>query len=99
MSAPDGGVRRTTTIVNHRGMHARAAARFAKVAGRFDAAVMVATNAHEVSGLSIMGLLMLAATKGSKLDITATGADAEAAVAALVQLIENGFEEEDFPGY
>ena len=99
MSAPAGQVRRSVAVVNHRGLHARAAARLAKVAGRFDADVTVGTGTQQVSALSIMGLLMLAAAKGTTLDIAAAGADAGAAAAALVRLVENGFEEEDFPGY
>ena len=99
MNGASGVKRCKATIVNQRGLHARAAARLAKVAGRFDAEIMVATGSHTVSALSIMGLLMLGATKGVEIEIRANGADAEAAIDTLVRLIANGFEEEDFPGY
>ena len=95
MRAPDGTARRTATVVNERGLHARAAARFVKLAARFQAEITVATRHHEVSAHSLMGLLMLAATVGTELSIAATGADAEAAASALADLVENGFEEND----
>ena len=98
MSADPGEIRRATTIVNQRGLHARAAARLAKVAERFESVVHVAGKGETVSALSIMGMLMLAAAKGTPIEIRASGIDAEAAVAAIILLIENGFEEEDFPG-
>ncbi len=99
MTPSPGEVKNTATIVNQRGLHARAAARLAKVAGRFEAEITIATQAHTVTALSIMGLLMLGAAKGTEIEITARGADADDALAALVQLVGNGFEEEDFPGY
>lgn len=92
-SAAAGTVRRTATIVNQRGLHARAAARFVKVAAGFSADISVAKNGTEVSGLSIMGLMMLAAGPGTEIEIRASGADAEAAIAALDALIANGFDE------
>jgi len=87
-------LRRTVTIVNQRGLHARAAARFVKVAAGFNAQITVAKNGTEVSGLSIMGLMMLAAGPGTRIEIRATGADAEVALATLAALIANGFDEE-----
>jgi len=87
-------VRRIVTIRNERGLHARAAARFVKLAARFDAEVSVAKDGAVVSGLSIMGLMMLAAGPGSAIEIRATGADAEEAIAALDHLIANKFHEE-----
>jgi phosphocarrier protein len=98
MSADHGEFRRATTIVNQRGLHARAAARIAKVAECFDSAVVVSSKGETVSALSIMGMLMLAAAKGTPIEIRASGIDAAAAVSAIIQLIESGFEEEDFPG-
>jgi len=86
-------VHRTVTIVNERGLHARAAARFVKVAAGFKADVTVAKNGTQVSGLSIMGLMMLAAGPGTKIQIRASGAEAEAAIAALETLIAGGFDE------
>jgi phosphocarrier protein len=86
--------RRLATICNQRGLHARAAARFVKTAGQFDAEVWVRKNGAEVSGRSIMGLMMLAAAPGSVVELTATGHQAEAAVAALAHLIECKFDED-----
>lgn len=90
-------VRRRVEIVNERGLHARAAAKFAKTAGAFKARIMVTKGEYTVSALSIMGLMMLAAAPGSALDIEATGPDAAAAVAALAALVANRFEEDETP--
>lgn len=98
MNDAPGDVRREVTIVNQRGLHARASARLAKIAGRYEARLILSTHSHEVSALSIMGMLMLAATTGTRMVVRGQGADAEQAVAAIAQMIENGFEEEDFPG-
>jgi phosphocarrier protein HPr len=87
-------IRRTATICNQRGLHARAAARFVKIAGQFDAEVRVRKNGTEVSGRSIMGLMMLAAAPGTVIELSGSGAEAEPAVAALVQLIECKFDED-----
>jgi|SRR5215469_10423493 len=86
-------VRCKAVICNQRGLHARAAARFVKVAFEFDAEVTVAKNGTTVSGRSIMGLMMLAAGPGTELDISATGPDAARAVAALAALVSSGFDE------
>jgi phosphocarrier protein HPr len=87
-------VRRSVTICNKRGLHARAAARFVKLAYEFNAEVMVAKNGTSVSGRSIMGLMMLAAGPGTAIELRATGPEAERAVAALAELICGGFNEE-----
>jgi phosphocarrier protein HPr len=92
--APGAVVRRVATICNQRGLHARAAARFVKMAVQFDAEVTVRKNGTPVSGRSIMGLMMLAAAPGTAIELTATGPDAEAAVAALANLIECKFDED-----
>ena len=92
----DGGgsaVRRTVTICNRRGLHARAAAKFVKLAEQFEAEVTVNKNDASVSGVSIMGLMMLAAAAGSAIEICAQGLEAEAAVEALAHLVESGFDE------
>ncbi len=81
-------------IVNERGLHARAAAKFVRLAGQFDAEVTVEHDGTDVSGVSIMGLLMLGAGRGSAIDIRARGPQASAAVAALVRLVEEGFGED-----
>jgi phosphocarrier protein len=85
---------KTVTIVNQRGLHARAAAKFVKLAAEYEAEILVERNGSEVGGQSIMGLMMLAAGPGSTIDIAATGAQAEAALAALVSLVERGFDED-----
>jgi phosphocarrier protein len=87
-------IRRTVTIRNKRGLHARAAARFVKLAWQFDAEVMVAKNGAAVSGRSIMGLMMLAAGPGTAVELRAHGPEAERAVVALADLISGGFDEE-----
>jgi phosphocarrier protein HPr len=89
-----GVVCRIATICNQRGLHARAAARFVKTAALFDAEVRVRKNGTEVSGRSIMGLMMLAAAPGTIVELAATGAQAEAAVTALAALIECKFDED-----
>ncbi len=74
-------------------MHARAAARFVKLAFEFQAEIMVAKNGTTVSGRSIMGLMMLAAGPGTEIELRATGDDAASAVEALSALICGGFDE------
>jgi len=83
----------TVVIVNRRGLHARAAAKFVKVAEQFVANVEVAKDDMVVPGTSIMGLMVLAAATGAELEIRARGREAKAAVAALVALVERGFDE------
>ncbi|HVA14648.1 MAG TPA: HPr family phosphocarrier protein [Stellaceae bacterium] len=85
--------RRKAVICNRRGLHARAAAKFVKLAFEFDAEVIVAKGESAVSGRSIMGLMMLAAGPGTEIDLAATGPDAERAVDALAALIAGGFDE------
>ena len=77
-----------------RGLHARAAAKFVKLAETFNAEITVAKNGTSVSGVSIMGLMMLAAGPGTSIEVRATGAQAEAAVEALSALVAGGFDEE-----
>ncbi len=84
---------RRVTIVNAKGLHARAAARFAKLAAEFDARVTVSRGGQTVTALSIMGLMMLAAATGSTIDLRAEGPDAAAALDALGALVERGFDE------
>lgn len=83
------------TMVNRRGLHARAAAKFVQTASAFDADITVAKDGHTVDGRSIMGLLMLAGVRGSAISVTATGPEAHAAVEALALLVTNGFGESD----
>jgi phosphocarrier protein HPr len=82
------------TVVNQLGMHARAAAKFVHLAGRFDAKVKVARERREMDGKSIMGILLLAAARGSTITISAEGSDERDAVDALVALVRSGFGED-----
>jgi phosphocarrier protein len=84
---------RRVKIVNRRGLHARAAAKFVRIAEQFRADIKVANGGISVPGTSIMGLMMLAATTGSTLELTAIGEDAERALDELEQLVAEGFEE------
>ena len=86
---------RTVEIVNKRGLHARASAKFVKAAAAFDAEVRVSKDGQTVDARSIMGLMMLAAGPGSCIDIEAEGAEAEAAVAALEALVTARFDEDE----
>jgi len=84
----------TVTIVNRRGLHARASARFVTLASTFDAVVTVEKDGSSVTGTSIMGLMMLAAATGDTVEIAATGAQADEALTALVTLVETKFGED-----
>jgi phosphocarrier protein HPr len=85
---------RSVTVVNQLGMHARAAAKFVHLATRFESRVRVARDGREMDGKSIMGILLLAAARGSTIAISADGADECADVEALVALVEGGFGED-----
>lgn len=85
--------RSAITILNPLGLHARAAARFVHAASSFACRIRVGRGGREVDGKSIMGLLLLAASRGSEIIISADGPDEEAAVAALCALIERGLDE------
>jgi phosphocarrier protein len=84
----------TVEILNERGLHARASAKFVKLASEFDAEVTVSRDEQRVDARSIMGLMMLAAGPGCRIDIVAEGPDAKAAVEALADLIAGRFDEE-----
>ena len=84
----------TVTICNQRGLHARAAAKFVKLAALYDAEVEVERNDMIVSGQSIMGLMMLGAGKGSTITVEAEGWDAREALDGVAGLIEAGFHED-----
>jgi phosphocarrier protein len=88
-------VSRPAAIANRRGLHARAAAKFVKLAGQFKAQLLVSNRGTEVSGLSIMGLMMLAAAPGCTIEIRGNGEDAVQAVESLVALVDAKFDEED----
>jgi phosphocarrier protein HPr len=85
---------RTVTVVNQLGMHARAAARFVHLAARFQAHIRVARDSREMDGKSIMGILLLAAARGSAITISAEGSDERDAVEALATLVQSGFGED-----
>ena len=85
---------RTVTIVNKRGLHARAAAKFVTVAERFGASVDVIRDGQSVPARSIMGLMMLGAGRGATLELRAEGWDAKEALDALAALVEAGFDEQ-----
>jgi phosphocarrier protein HPr len=80
-------------VVNQRGLHARPAARFVRTAERFDARIEVTRDDLTVPGTSILGLMMLAASCGSELELRAHGPEAEPALAALLALIARGFDD------
>jgi phosphocarrier protein len=88
-----GALIRTATIVNPRGLHARAAAKLAKLAAGFQAEIVVTRHDQSVSARSIMGLLTLGAAMGAEVTLSATGPDAAAAIEAAVKLIAGGFGE------
>lgn len=84
----------TVDIVNQRGLHARASAKFVELAERFDADIHVSKDGESAQATSIMGLMMLGAGLGSQVTLSGNGADAEAAIAALAALIGDKFGEE-----
>ena len=84
---------RSVTVINQLGMHARAAAKFVHLAGRFQSRIVVSRQARAMDGKSIMGLLLLAAARGSVVTIAADGTDEQAAVDALADLVVSGFGE------
>jgi phosphocarrier protein len=86
-------VARSVTVVNHLGLHARAAAKFVHLATRFQSHVTVGREGTLMDGKSIMGILLLAAARGTTLVIQAQGPDEQDAVSALSQLVEAGFGE------
>ena len=83
----------TTTIVNKLGLHARAAAKFVTQASMFESDIHVKRNSQNVNGKSIMGVMMLAAAKGSDIELIIDGADEKQAMQSLIELIENRFGE------
>ncbi len=91
---PKYNLKRRSTIRNQRGLHARAAARFAKLAGTFNAEIAVSRSGQTVSGVSIMGLMMLAASINCEIEIFAAGPEAAQALDALCLLIDDKFEED-----
>ena len=84
---------RSVTVVNQLGLHARAAARFVQLAARFESRIRVGRDSKVMDGKSIMGILLLAASRGTTLTVVADGPDEARAVDALVDLVASGFDE------
>ncbi|OQW56099.1 MAG: serine kinase [Proteobacteria bacterium SG_bin9] len=101
MSSPDasssasGAVTREIPVINKRGLHARASAKFVQMVEKFDADVKVTRNGETVGGTSIMGLMMLAAGIGTSITVSATGNQAQDVVDALATLMGNKFNEDE----
>jgi phosphocarrier protein HPr len=93
-SSSAAAVSREIPIINKRGLHARASAKFVQMVERFNAEVTVTRNGESVGGTSIMGLMMLSAGPGTTIMVSATGPEAEAAIAALAELVGAKFGEE-----
>jgi len=93
LSGAPGDLRRVLTIVNQRGLHARAAAKFVKCAETFDAELTVGRLDMSVSGQSIMGLMMLGAAPGCEIEVSASGPQAAEALEAVAGLVAEGFHE------
>ena len=91
MSGPS--ATKTVRVTNPNGLHARPADMFVRLANQFDSNIQVCRGSNQVDGKSILGILTLAAEEGAELRIDATGVDADAAIARLVEFVENGFEE------
>jgi phosphocarrier protein HPr len=87
-------IERALEIVNERGLHARAAAKFVSLAGSFQSEVTVSKDGMSVSGNSILGLMTLSASQGSHITIQVAGADETAAADAIARLVTGGFDEE-----
>ena len=94
-NAPGDDVKRQLTIVNKLGLHARAAAKFVTCASGFASDITVRRGERDVNGKSIMGVMMLAAAQGTEIEIEAHGADAEAALDALEDLVASRFGEDE----
>ena len=91
---PANAISRELRIVNKRGLHARASAKFVQTVERFNAEVWVTRGSETVGGTSIMGLMMLAAAPGTTIVVSAAGPEAEAAIQAITELVESKFNEE-----
>ncbi len=92
---PEGGILRRLPIINRRGLHARASAKFVQTVEQFDSDITVTRGSETVGGRSIMGLLTLGAAQGTTIAVTATGEDAEAALDAIEALLADRFGEDE----
>lgn len=86
---------KTVTIRNKLGLHARAAVKFVNLSNRFGSSIKIVKDGDEIDGKSILGILTLAATQGTSIRLLVSGKDEEAAMAALVELIGNRFDEKE----
>jgi phosphocarrier protein HPr len=93
-SIPSGALSREISIINKRGLHARASAKFVQLVERFNADVWVTRGGETVGGTSIMGLMMLSAGPGTSILVSAAGPEAEAAITAITELVASKFNEE-----
>jgi phosphocarrier protein HPr len=93
-SIPPGAVSRELPIINKRGLHARASAKFVQTVERFNAEVWVTRGSETVGGNSIMGLMMLSAAPGTSIVVSAIGPEAQAAIEAISELVASKFNEE-----
>ncbi|MGB6400004.1 MAG: HPr family phosphocarrier protein [Bradyrhizobium sp.] len=93
-SVPAGAISRELLIINKRGLHARASAKFVQTVERFNAEVWVTRGGETVGGTSIMGLMMLSAAPGTTIVVSSIGPEAEAAITAISALVESKFNEE-----
>jgi len=93
-AVPAGAVSKELLIINKRGLHARASAKFVQTVERFSAEVWVTRGGETVGGTSIMGLMMLSAGPGTTITVSAIGPEADAAIKAITELVESKFNEE-----
>jgi phosphocarrier protein HPr len=93
-TVPQGAISRELPIINKRGLHARASAKFVQMVERFSAEVWVTKGSETVGGTSIMGLMMLSAGPGTSIVVSAIGPDAQAAIDAITELVASKFNEE-----
>jgi phosphocarrier protein HPr len=94
-SIPEGALSRELPIVNKRGLHARASAKFVQMVERFEAEIWVTKGSETVGGTSIMGLMMLSAGPGTSITVSAAGPQAQAALDAITELVAAKFNEEN----
>jgi phosphocarrier protein HPr len=94
-SVPQGALSRELPIINKRGLHARASAKFVQTVERFNAEIWVTKGGETVGGTSIMGLMMLSAGPGTSIVVAAVGPEAEAALTAITELVASKFNEEN----
>lgn len=92
---PEGGLIRLLPIINRRGLHARASAKFVQTVERFDAVVTVTRSGETVGGRSIMGLLTLGAAQGTSIAVVTSGNEAEVCLTAITELLANKFGEDE----